>query len=410
MAVCEILSVGTEILLGDILNTDTRFITRELAGMGISVLHHATVGDNDARLSDALRLALSRSEIVIVTGGLGPTADDITREVCCRELGFELVFDKQIAQEIRDFFVARGYEMPEANLKQALVPVGGTVFYNKNGTAPGLALKKDGKCVIMLPGPPGELEPMFRESAVPYLAGYTDGAIVSQTVHVMGLGESAMAQKASDLLELTSPTVAPYAKQGEALLRVTAKAASEEEALKLCAPVVEEIKRRLGDVVYGVDCGNIETAVFNLLDEKGLVLSSAESCTGGLIAKRMTDIPGSSRVFTGGAVTYTNDMKMRLLGVKKETLDRFTAVSEETCREMAQGIVKLTGSNLGVATTGIAGPGAEGDIPAGFAFIAVSDGVKTIAAKVETGRTLRDFNRTVIASRALNLVRIFITA
>ncbi len=407
MAVCEILSVGTELLLGDILNTDTRFISLELAGMGISVLHQSTVGDNDARLSEALRLALSRSDIVIVTGGLGPTADDITREVCCRELGFELEMDEQIARGIQDFFAGRGYNMPEANLRQAYVPIGGTVFQNNNGTAPGLAIKKGGKCVIMLPGPPGELEPMFRESAVPYLSEYSDGAIVSQTVHVMNLGESAMAQRVSDLLELSNPTVAPYAKQGEALLRVTAKAASKEEALALCSPVVDEIKSRLGEFVYGVDCGNIESAVFGLLKASGKTLACAESCTGGLIAKRMTDIPGSSQVFAGGAVTYTNQMKTSLLGVREETLERFGAVSEQTCREMAEGVVRLTGCGIGVATTGIAGPDNDGDLPAGLAYIAVSDGKVTKVDKVSTGRSLRDYNRTVIASRALNLVRIF---
>lgn len=410
MAVCEILSVGTELLLGDILNTDTRFLARELADMGISVLHHSTVGDNDARLTEALRLALSRSEIVLVTGGLGPTADDITREVCCRELGCELVLDRQIADEIEAYFSQRDTEMPQTNIKQAYVPVGGTVFYNNNGTAPGLAIKKDGKCVIMLPGPPGELEPMFRESAAPYLADYSDGSIVSQTVHVMGLGESAMAQMAGNLLDLMNPTVAPYAKQGEALLRVTAKAADKNKALELCAPVVDEIKKRLGDYVYGVDCGNIETAVSLILRERGKSLSSAESCTGGLIAKRMTDIPGSSEVFVGGAVTYTNDLKAQLLCVSQKTLDRFGAVSAETCEEMARGAVHLTGSDYAVATTGIAGPGSEGDLPAGLAYIAVSDGVETVVDRVNTGRTSRDYNRAVIASRALNLVRTFITA
>ena len=408
MAVCEILSVGTELLLGDILNTDTRFITRELAGMGISVLHHATVGDNDARLTDALRLALSRSDIVIVTGGLGPTADDITREVCCRELGCEMVLDTQIADGIRSFFDGLGYEMPEANIRQAYVPRGETVFYNKNGTAPGLAIKKNGKCVIMLPGPPGELEPMFIESAVPFLAQYSDGAIVSQTVHIMGMGESAMAQRVSDLLDLKNPTVAPYAKQGEALLRVTAKADSGEQALKLCEPVVEEIRRRLSRVIYGVDCGNIETAVFRLLKAEGKTLSCAESCTGGLIAKRITDIPGSSGVFVGGAVTYTNSMKIRMLGVSEASLDRFGAVSAQVSAEMAQGVVRLTGSDYGVAVTGIAGPGDEGNLPAGLSYIAVSNGEKTVVDKVITGRGSREYNRTVTASRALNLARIFI--
>lgn len=409
MAVCEILSVGTEILLGDILNTDTQFLSRELAAVGIGVMHHATVGDNDSRLAQALHLALSRSDIVIVSGGLGPTADDITREVCCREMGFTLKRDESIAQSIRSFFEARGYEMPENNLRQADVPVGGTVFRNKNGTAPGLALERGGKCVIMLPGPPGELEAMYRDSVKDFLSKYSDGVIISHTVHVMGLGESAMANKVRDLLDMANPTVAPYAKQGEALLRVTAKASGREQAEQLCKPVIDDILSRLGDVVYGIDCGNTETAVFSLLRERGLTLASAESCTGGLIAKRMTDLPGSSAVFSGGIVAYTNEVKMKLLGVKAQTLDSFGAVSEQTACEMAMGAVRATGAALGVSSTGIAGPGSDGSgTPAGVSYVAVSDGERTVAQRVETGRQSREFNRHVTASRALNLVMTFL--
>lgn len=409
MANCEIISVGTEILLGDILNTDTRFLSVELAKAGIGVLRHTTVGDNEQRLRSALRKALDENDIVILSGGLGPTADDITRDVCCSEMGFELTLDEEIAQSIRDFFRMKGMEMPERNICQAMVPIGGTVFFNKNGTAPGLALKKDGKTVIMLPGPPNELEAMYRDYVKDYLADYSDGVILSHTVHVMGLGESLMASRVSDLLEGANPTVAPYAKQGEALLRVTAKGESEEKCEELMKPVIDEILSRLGDKVYGIDCGNEETAVSELLRKYSITLSSAESLTGGLIAKRMTDMPGSSSIFMGGVVSYTNEVKMGLLGVSAETLDKYGAVSSQTAREMAEGVVKATGSTIGVSATGIAGPDSDSSgTPAGIAYVGVSDGKNTEVKMINTGRQQRDFNRNVVASGALDLARRFI--
>lgn len=265
MSVCEILSVGTEILLGDILNTNSRYLSLELARLGISVLRHTTVGDNHERLAAALKTALERSDIVIATGGLGPTADDITRDVCCEVMGFEMELCDEIAAKIRSYFESKGIGMPESNLRQAYVPVGGTVFENHHGTAPGLGLKKNGKCVVMLPGPPYEMAPMYHESVVPYLAEYADGAIVSHTVRTMGIGESAMAEIVADMLEKENPTVAPYAKKGEALLRVTAKADTAHEAEKLCKPVIDEIKSRLGGYVYGIDSESIEQKVVELL-------------------------------------------------------------------------------------------------------------------------------------------------
>lgn len=409
MSVCEILSVGTEILLGDILNTNSKYLSTELAKLGISVLRHTTVGDNHERLSAALKTALSRSDIVIATGGLGPTADDITRDVCCEVMGFEMSFDEKIADGIRSYFAAKGYEMPESNLRQAYVPVGGTVFENNHGTAPGLGLKKDGKCVVILPGPPYEMAPMYKESVIPYLAEYSDGAIVSHTVRTMGIGESAMAEICADLLENENPTVAPYAKKGEALLRVTAKAESEAEAEKLCTPVIEEIRKRLGGCVYGVDSESIEQRVVELLKENSLKISTAESCTAGYIPKRITDIAGASSVFDFGAVTYSNEMKNRVLGVRTETLEKYGAVSEQTAREMAAGIRRVSGADIGISVTGIAGPGSDGtDKPVGLCFIALDAEDKQICEKIETGKNDREYNRYVTASRALNLARIYI--
>ena len=409
MAVCEILSVGTEILLGDILNTNSRFLSVELAKLGISVLRHTTVGDNAERLSAALRTALDRSDIVIATGGLGPTQDDITRDVCCSVMGFELEYSPEIGEGIRKYFASKSIEMPESNLRQAYVPVGGTVFENHHGTAPGLGLKKGGKCVVILPGPPYEMAPMYKESVVPYLAEYSEGAIVSHTVRTMGIGESAMAEKVADLIEGSNPTVAPYAKKGEALLRVTAKAETESKAEELCRPVIDEIISRLGGVVYGIDSENIEQRVVELLKENNMTIATAESCTAGYIPKRLTDIPGASEVFGCGIISYSNEIKQQLLGVKKETLDRFGAVSEQTAREMAAGVRRVSGADIGISVTGIAGPGSDGtDKPVGLCFIALDAEDMKICEKIETGKNDREYNRYVNASRALNLARIYI--
>ena len=406
MAVCEILSVGTEILLGDILNTNSRYLSVELAKIGISVLHHTTVGDNAERLAAALTAALERSDIVIATGGLGPTADDITRDVCCEVMGFGTVFNREIADGIKNYFEGRGIPMPENNLRQAYVPVGGEVFENKNGTAPGIGMKKNGKCVVILPGPPYEMAPMYHECVVPYLAEYSDGIIVSKTVRTMCIGESAMAERVADLLEGENPTVAPYAKKGEALLRVTAKAETEAEAQAMLEPVIAKIRKRLGDVVYGIDSESIEQRVVELLKKNKMTLATAESCTAGYIPKRITDIAGASSVFEYGAITYSNDVKEKVLGVKHETLVAYGAVSEQTATEMAAGIRRVSGADIGIAVTGIAGPGSDGtNKPVGLCFIALNAPDAQICEKIETGRNDREYNRYVTASRALNLVR-----
>lgn len=406
MSVCEILSVGTEILLGDILNTNSRYLSLELAKLGISVLRHTTVGDNAERLAAALKTALGRSDIVIATGGLGPTQDDITRDVCCEVMGCEMELKSPIAEKIKAYFDSKNIEMPESNLRQAYVPIGQTVFENNNGTAPGIGIKKDGKCVVILPGPPYEMAPMYQESVVPFLREYSEGAIVSHTVRTMGIGESTMAEICADLLEKENPTVAPYAKKGEALLRVTAKAENTDEAEKLCKPVIDEIRSRLGGYVYGIDSESIEERVVQLLKEKKLTVATAESCTAGYISKRITDFPGTSNIFGCGAVTYSNEIKQKLLGVKAETLEAYGAVSEQTAREMAAGIRRVSGADIGIAVTGIAGPGSDGTSkPVGLSYVALdAEGVQ-VCEKVETGRNDREYNRYVTGSRALNLAR-----
>jgi len=403
--VCELLCVGTELLLGDILNTNAQFLSREMAALGIAVLHQSTVGDNPLRLREALETALERSDIVLTSGGLGPTADDITREIACEVMGEALLADAEILAKLEAFFTARGSRMTDNNKKQALVPQNGRVLENHNGTAPGICMEKNGKCLILLPGPPRELEPMFRESVKPLLQKYADGVILSHTVHTMLLGESAMEARVRDLMDSANPTVAPYAKSGEAYLRVSAKAADLQQAERIAAPVLQELQARLGNAVYGLDCGSIEIAVVRLLAEKGKTLAVAESCTGGYLAKRITDIPGASQVFACGIVSYSNDIKRRILGVRAQTLEAYSAVSEQVACEMAQRVRQIGGADIGLAATGYAGPG-EG---AGLSYIAIDSEDGTRSECIQTGRTQdRDYNRYVSASRALNLVRLFL--
>ncbi len=408
---CELISVGTEILLGDILNTNARFLSKELAALGISLMYQTTVGDNDERLTDCLDKAFSRADTVILTGGLGPTPDDLTKEVCAAYFGKKLLLKEDILEDIKSYFLYKGMEMPESNTKQALVPEKSSVLPNKNGTAPGFIMEKDGKKIIILPGPPREMEPMFREYVVPYLKQFSHSIIKSHTVRTFGIGESAMSEKVSDLLESENPTVAPYAKDGEALLRVTAKAESEDEADKLISPLIEEIKKRLGCFIYGIDAQSIEEATVSLMKEKGVTAAFAESCTAGLCAKRITDISGASQVFHCGVVSYSNKIKAKILNVNPDDLARFGAVSDIVAAQMALGVKNLSGADYGVAVTGMAGP--TSDDPkkeVGLIYIAVTDG-ESLYLKEFHGRSsgnCRDYNRYVSASNAINQLRLCI--
>ena len=406
---CELISVGTEILLGDILNTNVQYLSKALASIGIGVTHHSTVGDNKQRLLDTLETAFTRCDTVILTGGLGPTPDDLTKETCTEYFGKELYLDDSILKEIESYFTLKNIVMPESNKKQALVPKGSIILENHNGTAPGFIMEKNGKTIIILPGPPKEMVPMYRESVEPYLKKFTNEVILSKNIRTFGIGESAMSELVEDLLEGSNPTVAPYAKSGEALLRVTAKAQSEEEAEKLMIPVIDEIKSRLGDYIYGIDCKSIEEAVAKLLIERKQTVTFAESCTGGLCAKRLTDIPGTSEIFHCGVVSYSNDIKMKVLGVKSETIEKYTEVSSECAKEMAEGVRKLAGADYGISITGYAGPGDTEEV--GLIYIGVSSKKETRTVKLLTGHkgtSCRDYNRHVASSRAFNELRLTI--
>lgn len=404
---CELISVGTEILLGDIVNTNSQYLSKRLADLGIGVLHQSTVGDNRQRLLRALDGAFRENELVILTGGLGPTPDDLTKEVCAEYFGLTMYTDTAVAEKIKGYFEKKGLVMPESNLKQALIPEGSTVLYNNNGTAPGSIIEKDGKIAVILPGPPFEMKPMFEESVVPFLRRFSEHIILSCNVRTFGIGESAMSERVRHLLDNANPSVAPYAKSGEALLRITARAHSEKEAKGLIEPVLKEITELIGDYIYGVDVENIEEATVSLLKEKGLTVAFAESCTGGLCSKRVTDVAGASDVIHCGVVSYSNDIKNKVLGVSAEHLLKYTAVSDIVAAEMAKGIKELSGADFGVSVTGYAGPYFEGCTDEiGIIYIAVTDGESLWLKKLSTGRTDREYNRYVSASNALNEVRL----
>ena len=409
LAVCELISVGTEILLGDILNTDAQFLSIELAKLGISVIHQSTVGDNRERLLTQLKEAADRSDIIILSGGLGPTPDDLTKEVCCEFFGKKMFLHEPTVEKIKTYFSTKGMKMAQNNLKQAMLPKDCVIFPNDNGTAPGMAIEKDGVHILVLPGPPRELKPMFRNCAVPYLMQFSDRIIVSHNIRTFGIGESLMAERVNDLFDAENPTVAPYAKDGEALLRVTAMARTKEEAENLCKPVINEIKSRLDGFVYGVDYTCIEEAVIEKLKEKHMKVATAESCTGGLIAKRITDGPGASEVFDCGIISYANEIKHRVLGVSEDDLNKYGAVSEPVARQMAQGALKVSGADIAVSVTGIAGPDSDStNKPVGLVYIGLADRDNVWVRELRTSRKDRSYNRYVSASNALNMIRLYI--
>lgn len=372
--IVELVTVGTELLLGNIVNTNTQFLAEKCALLGLSMYHQVVVGDNHDRLAAVIQTALSRADIVILTGGLGPTEDDMTKEVCAEVMGFPLVEDSHTRERMVEYFRNSIYkEIPDNNWKQTIIPEGATVLDNDNGTAPGLILEKDGKTAILLPGPPGEMYPLFMNQVYPYLQKLQPEVIRSQMVKICGMGESQVEDKLLDLIDRqTNPTIATYAKTGEVHLRVTAKAGSEEEAKKLLKPVVKEIRRRFGDSVYSTrEEETLEMAVVRLLEKYELTVTTAESCTGGLLAGRIINVPGASEVFREGFITYSNKSKRKILDVGKGTLKKYGAVSEQTAKEMATGGVFATDADACVAVTGIAGPdGGTEEKPVGLVYIA----------------------------------------
>ncbi|MEA4933164.1 MAG: competence/damage-inducible protein A [Lawsonibacter sp.] len=406
--IVEILSVGTELLLGNIANTDAQILSQGLSELGLNVYYHTVVGDNPQRAKEAVAIAKQRADIIITTGGLGPTCDDLTKNVLADAFGKQLVHDEESALRIQSFFTRVGRPMTENNLQQAMLPEGCTIFSNDWGTAPGCAFEADGVHVIMLPGPPSECRPMFRYRAMPYLQSMSEGVIASHTLKLFGIGESSMeAQLRNQMNAMSNPTLAPYAKEGECELRVTAKAATNKEAQALLQPTVEEVKGLFGSKVYGVDVSSLEEVVEGLLKEKGLTLGVAESCTGGLMSKRLTDLPGASQVFKGGIVSYTNEVKARVLGVPQHLLEQFGAVSAEVALAMAEGARTALGCDIALSATGVAGPDKdEWDNEVGTMCVAIAAPDCTHVRPLKLGnRPIRDRLRTQTAHHAFDLAR-----
>ena len=371
----EILSVGTELLLGQIVDTNAAYLAKALSALGVSVYRRVTVGDNMDRLLLALREALAESDIVLTIGGLGPTMDDITRDGLATAFDDTLVRDEGIAQMLTAFFQKRGMPVLESNLRQAMVPTDGRALENPHGTAPGLLFEKNGKAGIALPGPPNEFIPMVENHVIPYLRQKTGdvGTIRSRVLRIAGVGESLVEEYVKDLMMDANPTVAPYAKVGEVHLRVTAKADTAEEADALIHDRTLLLYGRLGDAIYGEGDAPIENAVVLALKERGQTVSTAESCTGGLLAQRITDIAGSSQVFMGGVVAYSNSAKSDLVAVPAETIERVGAVSLEVAKALAEGVRARFGTTYGVGITGIAGPdGGTPEKPVGLVYLAVA--------------------------------------
>ena len=359
--IAEIVAVGTELLMGQVLNTDAQYIARRLSELGVTLHRQVVVGDNPARIREAIHTAIGRADVVITTGGLGPTADDITKETCAEALGLPMERSPEAEKQVRGWFERNNYPMTENNLRQADFAKGAIILENHNGTAPACIVEKDGKAVINLPGPPRELMPLFAESVAPYLARRSGAVIVSRYMRVFGMGESAVESRLHDMMENSlNPTVAPYCSTGEVQLRLTVRVAHESEAAALLDPAEREIRARLGNVVYAVTDDpeyTMEQALVKALCAAKKTMVTAESCTGGMIASKIVNVSGASDVFLEGCVTYSNAAKMRTLGVKAETLEKFDAVSRETALEMAEGARRRADADYAVSVTGLAGPG-----------------------------------------------------
>lgn len=402
----EIISVGTELLLGQVINSDTAYVARELAALGFDIWYTCTVGDNSQRLAETLKNAFSHSNLVVTTGGLGPTDDDLTKQTCAAAAGRKLFCHEETKRRLEAYF--KGRYCGPSQINQAMLPEGCTVFQNDHGTAPGCGFTtEDGKVLVMLPGPPRELLPMLQNYAVPYLAQWADGVISSTNIHAFGIGEGSAAEKIADLMQGANPTAATYALEDEMYVRVTAKAKTQEEAQALCKPLVAEVQRRLDDFVYGTDVASLEVVVIRELQKQGKLLATAESCTGGMLAERITDIAGASQVFHMGLVTYANEIKNMLLGVPQEVLDTKGAVCPETAFAMAQGVRRKAHADFGIGITGVAGPRISEGKPVGYILIAMDDGERTYLRTMtgRGGRKDRDYLRHLAVSNALDMLR-----
>ena len=404
----EIIAVGTELLLGNTVNTDARDVALALSMLGINVYYHTVVGDNPGRLKQAVLIAKSRADIIITTGGLGPTYDDLTKQTLAESFGKELVYNEEVAEQIRRFFNERFHNMAmtDNNFAQAMLPEDCEIFDNGVGTAPGCAFVAEGKHVLMLPGPPRECKAMIESCVIPYLMKLSESGIFSHNIHIFGMSESAVEAKLRDyMVNLTNPTLAPYAKEGEVMLRVTVKASTHDEADILMEPVLLKVREILGDIIYGIDTLSLENTVVVTLREKGLTVAAAESCTGGLISKKLTDISGASAVFNGGVVAYGIPAKTMMLGVPAELIQEKGSVSRETAIAMANGVRAKLNSDIGIAVTGVAGPESDesGQEP-GTVFVALASQSQVYCVNLRFPFE-RERVRSSASSFALDMIR-----
>ena len=408
----EIICVGTEILLGNIVNTNAAYLAEKCAYLGLSNYYQVVVGDNEQRLLETINTAKSRADVIFLIGGLGPTEDDLTKETAAKAFNVELVMDEEAKNNIVTILTNRGIDITNNNFKQALVPKGSIVLYNKNGTAPGIIMEEAGKVVIMLPAPPNEFVPMVDDQVVPYfLKKGTNDVIYSRVVKLVGVGESKVAEEISDLIAMTNPTVATYAKTGEVHIRVTASAANDDEAKALVKPVVKKLKAMYPDNVYSTNADEtLERAVVELLSKNGLSITAAESCTGGLVCGKIVNVAGASEVFRGGYITYSNKQKRNVIGVKKSTLEKYGAVSEQVAAEMAKGVLEVSKADVAISTTGIAGPGGgTPEKPVGLVYIGCAVKNKVYVEKFNfSGSRNKVRESTVVA--ALSMVRKYVSS
>ena len=401
-----ILSVGTELLFGQITNTNTVYLSQQLNLMGFDVMYHYTVGDNPQRVAEIIELAFRDCDLILTTGGLGPTQDDLTKEVACQVLGDELVMMDDVLEELTAYFKKNGRKMTENNKKQAIMPSRAKIFRNDAGTAPGFALEKDGKYIICMPGPPREMTRMFEKSVMPFLQEMSEAVIYYRMIRCFGIGES---QLETSLLELidnqTDPTLATYAKEGECSLRIASKRKTLDEARNAVDEMLEKVRGIIGEYIYSIDDKELVQVVCDKLLKKNMTIACAESCTGGMFAAALTDIPGISGVFQRGIVTYSNEAKMDELGVRAETLAKHGAVSEETALEMAEGLKAVRGCDVCISVTGIAGPGGGSqEKPVGLVYIGLICGDKKLCKRVQMRNVNRKWNRHYAVLSMLDLI------
>lgn len=405
--VAELISVGTELLMGNVVNTNVRYLAEKLSGLGYVIQYQVTVGDNAERLRAVVQEAWKRSDLVVLTGGLGPTEDDITKDVCAELLGMPLRLDEALRDWIEDYLKRSVYKCPsENNYRQAMIPEGAVQLKNENGTARGLVLEKDGRRMVLLPGPPNELQPMVEQELIPYLHAQQEDCLYSVMVKICGIGEAQIEDRLLDLIDAqTNPTIATYAKTGETHVRITAKASSAKEAAKLVKPVAKEIRKRFGSAVYSFDAGEtLPMAVVKQLKKYDLTVTTAESITGGMIAAALTSVSGASSVFKEGFITYSNKAKRRTLSVKKDLIKRYGAVSAECAKDMAVGGVLASEADICIAVTGNAGPEAMEEKPVGLVYIGCYCRGKVVVESYQFNGN-RDKIREQTVIKALDLLR-----